>query len=600
MNSTYFQRLLVIFFLFALLILFVNPASAQEATQTEERTFAEFRNEAIVLDHAANVHALKFNLPAHWKLTGDVTLHLQMTVFSPALAEFQGTIAALKLNLNGQTISEYPIQTSGDLAATLLLSFDQIPAGKMELQLELESYLPDQAGQPPLEVRIHQTSSFRFSYETISPDTSLILFPSQIVQDSIEPDRALLVIPAQPTIEELRSALIVAAGLSRLSRAQLHLELVSLNEITPAMQAEGHLILVGKPEPFLVLEGMIFPSPIIVRSDPEWSVQFLLPDRYEFERTAPDDGMIQLINSPWNPSRIILFVSGETDAGVIKAAQAVSSGQLRKNVFPNLAIIKETGIEPSASQPDLQPESADTGISHPLTLSDFPAPFVSDSTLGETAFLLPRDDFSAWRVTIQLAAHMGVAAKGGAINIPAFYGDDLPTGVLSDYHVLAVGKASSFPFLAELGDTLPVPFEKGRDIPSDTGLEIVYRFSKDYDSAGYLEVFPSSQNADREILAVLGNDAKGIEWAASALMDMSMRSQMTGNFALINETQVFVRDTRLIVHAAPSMPPIAPQEESQIVPLSPEKDNLSVWQMGVLFLVLIVIIQFVLLQRKVR
>lgn len=600
MNSAYFQRLLVIFFLFALLILPVNSASAQETAQTEERTFAEFRNEAIVLDHAANVHALKFNLPAHWKLTGDVALQLQMTVFSPVPAEFQGTIAALKLNLNGQTVSEYPIQTGGDLAAALLLSFEQIPAGKMELQLELESYLPDQAGQPPLEVRIHQTSSFRFSYETISPETSLILFPSQIVQDSIEPDRALLVIPAQPTIEELRSTLIVAAGLSRLSKGQLHLELVGVDEVTPAMRAESHLILVGKPEPFLVLEGMIFPSPIVVRSDPEWSVQFLLPDRYEFERTAPDDGMIQLINSPWNPSRIILLVSGETDAGVIKAAHAVSSGQLRKNVFPNLAIVKETGIEPSASQPDLQPESADTGISHPLTLSDFPAPFVSDPTLGETAFLLPRNDPSAWRVAMQLAAHMGAAAKGGAINLSAFYGDELPADALSRYNVVTVGPASAFPFIGELGNALPVPFEKGKDIPADPGLEITYRISKDYDSAGYLEFFSSPHNEGKAILTVLGDDARGIEWAVSALTMTSLREQLTGNFALINETQVFTRDTRPSPVELPAPPPIITPEGTTFAPPLPVEGNLFFWQAGVLLLFLIVIVQFAIIQRKTK
>lgn len=598
MNSTYPQRLLVIFCLFALFVLPVNPAIAQETSQTEERTFAEFRNEAIVLNPSSYVHTLKFNLPAHWRLAGDVALDLRFTVLSPAPAEFQGTLAALKLNLNGQTVSEYPIQTGGDLAATLLLSFEQIPPEKMELQLELESYLPDQAGQPPLEVRVHQTSSFRFSYETITPDTSLILFPSQLLQDSIEPDHAFLVIPAQPTIEELRSGLIVAAGLSRLSKGQLHLELVSMDEVAPEMQAGSHLILVGKPEPFLALQGMIFPSPIVVRSDPEWSVQFLLPDRYEFERTAPDDGLIQLINSPWNPSRFILLVSGETDAGVLKAAQAVSSGRLRKNVFPNLAIVKETRITPSASQPDLQPDSASEEIVSTLTLSDHPASFTSDSTLGTTIFVLPRDDVSAWRAATQLAGQLGAAVEGDAINLSASFGDELPSDALSDYNVVIVGRASAFPFLVDLGGFLPVAFEKGKDIPADTGLDIHYRISKDYDSAGYLEILPSPTNEARIILAVLGNDAKGVEWAAYALITPSLRSQLAGNFALINESQVFARDIRPSPVETPAPLPVVTPEEPASAPPAPVVDKLSFWQAGVLFLALIVIIQFILLQRK--
>lgn len=596
MKFTCLHKLLAASCLLATFVFPVLPALAQEAAQTEERTFAEFGNDTVTFRDDARVKTLKFNLPAHWRLTGDVTLQLQMTVLSPAPADFHGTVAALKLNVNGQTVSEYPIKTGGDLAPLLIIPYGKIPAGKMDLQLEIERYYPDQPGQQTLEVHLHPSSSFQFSYEIITPDTNLILFPRQILQESIEPDSALLVIPAQPTIEELRSGLIVAAGLSRLSKGQLHLDLVSVGEVTPEMQAGSHLILVGKPEPFLALQGMIFPSPIVVRSDPEWTVQFLLPDRYEFERTAPDDGLIQLINSPWNPSRFILLVSGETDAGVLKAAQAVSSGQLRKNVFPNLAIVKETRIAIPVSQPEQQPES----VAASVTLSDSFAPFTSDPTLGTTAFILPRDDISAWRASMQIAGQLGAALDGDVVDLSAYFGDELAVDVLSLYNVLAIGRASAFPFLAEFGKALPVSFEKGKDIPEDAGLEITYRISKDYDSAGYLEIFSSPQNGERAILAVLGNDAQGLGWAVTALTSQALREQLTGNFALINEAQVFTRDTRPDTIQPPAPPPVDTPEGTMSVPAPPAEDYLYFWQAGALLLVLVVIVQFVLLQRRTK
>ena len=588
----------------SLLVVFTSlytPVFAQEAVSTERRTFADFRNEVISLHGPADAQSVKFNLPAHWRLAGDVIIQLDTTTFLPnSLAGFQGTVAMIRVQVNGEIVDEAPISSNGDAGIELTIPFADIQADDLfNIDFLLESYIPVKSGQEDAAVYIHPSSIFQFTYDAILPATDLVQFPRQLIQDSLEPDRALLVIPDQPTAVELQSALTVAAGLIRLSQNQLNLEVYSVSQVTPELQAGSHLILVGKPEPFLALQGLIFPSPIVVRSDPQWTVQFLLPDRYEFERTAPDDGIIQLVNSPWNAERLVLLVSGETDQGVIKAARAVSSGKLRKNVFPNLAIVKETRINSSASQPDLEPDSSIEDTVPALTLSDYTAPFTSDPSLGTTAFVLPRDDIPAWQAAIHLAGQLGAAVDGDAINLSAYFGDELQADTWSGSNILVVGRASAFPFLFDLGDVLPVPFEKGKDIPADTGLDIHYRISKDYDSAGYLEILPSPQNKARVILTVLGNDAKGIEWAASALLTPSLRDRLTGNFALINESQVFVRDSHSERAVQSTLPPEVAQVEPLITP-PPVKDNLLLWQAGVLFLVLIVIAQFFLHKRGTK
>ena len=602
MKIMYIKKLLAFFFLVSGLVSPAFSVTAKESTQFEQRTFAEFRNGVISLQGPADAQPVKFNLPAHWRLAGDVVIRLNLTTFLPdSLSGFQGTAGVIKLMLNDEIAVELPVIDGGDSNVDLTIPFTETPTdAPVNIKFVLESYLPADPDQEDIVVNIQPTSSFHFTYQSVLPVTDLIQFPRQLIQESLEPDSVLLIIPDQPTTIELQSALTVAAGLSRLSQNQLNLELLSVSQVTPEMQAGNHLILVGKPEPFLALQGLIFPSPIVVRSDPEWTVQFLLPDRYEFERTAPDDGMIQLVNSPWNPERLVLLVSGETDQGVIKASQAVSSGKLRKNVFPNLAIVKELRINSNASQPDLQTDSANEVIVPNWALSDYSARFTSDSTLGTTAFVLPRDDVSAWRAAMQLARHLGAAVAGDVINLSTYFSDEFQVNAVSGQNIVVVGRASAFPFLADFGDTLPVAFEKGRDIPDDTGLDIHYRISKDYDSAGYLEILPLPQNGDRVLLAILGNDAKGIEWAASALVTPSLRVQLTGDFALINETQVFARDTRP-APVEPSTPPqVVTPEETTSAPLLPVEDKLSFWQAGVLLLVLIVILQFVLLQRKTK
>ena len=295
MKPVFLRKVLAFFLLFGVFAFSAFPAFAQDESQTEERTFAEFHNETISLHGSADIQPVKFNLPADQQLIGDVEFQLHLTVFLPnieSLNGFDGTAGVLKLFVNGNSVGEFSLQESGDAIINLTIPSEKIPAHQtnepLNLQLSLESYLPS---QNDIEVRVRSTSTIRYSYETVLPNTDLIDFPRQFFQDSFQPDHALLVIPDQPTITELQSALTVAAGLGRLANNALSLDLVSVSQVTPEMQAENHLILVGKPEPFLALKGMIFPSPIVVRSDPEWTVQFLLPDRYEFERTARDDGL---------------------------------------------------------------------------------------------------------------------------------------------------------------------------------------------------------------------------------------------------------------------------------------------------------------------
>ena len=42
-----------------------------------------------------------------------------------------------------------------------------------------------------------------------------------------------------------------------------------------------------------------------------------------------DDGILELAVSPWNNARSLLIVSGNTDAGVVKAAQALSNNNIQ-------------------------------------------------------------------------------------------------------------------------------------------------------------------------------------------------------------------------------------------------------------------------------
>lgn len=83
----------------------------------------------------------------------------------------------------------------------------------------------------------------------------------------------------------------------------------------------------------------------------------------KFRNSNPDDGVIQLINSPWNPAKVVLLVGGNTDVGVVKAAQAVSTGVIRPEAVPNLSFVESVQPDPVNSTLTVYQSLADLGYS---------------------------------------------------------------------------------------------------------------------------------------------------------------------------------------------------------------------------------------------
>lgn len=586
---------LILIFTISIIIIFPKlEVSAQETGQEEIRSLSEFHNDTIHISCQAINQPLQFNLPAEWKLINDITFQLRMTILPNTTnsIEVQATVAILKLLYNGQLVGNIPIDQYGDMMREIVVASDSLnltPHGIW--QFELESYLPCSPNESGIDIHIHPDSQIQFFYEIITPVPDFSNFPRQLIQETFETDQAVLVIPNEPTSIELQSALTVAAGLGRISDNKIVLKLIRVSQLSPEVQANYHLILIGKPEPFLPFRELIFPSPIIFRSDPEWTVQFLLPDRYEFERTVPDDGLVQLINSPWNSNRFILLVSGETDTGVLKAAQALSSGRLRTNVYPNLAIVKETHIDEIPIS-NLEVSSDFVGVADASTY------FTSHPTLGTTAFVLPRDNIAAWEMAVQIAEKLGSEVNGNAINLSVFYGDEFSKETLSDFHALFVGRAGDFPVITELRDELPVVFEKGKNVPENMGFDIVYRMSKDFDSAGYLMTSASMQR-NRVILAVLGDDETGIQWATHVLLNMENSPQIAEDFALINGTQVYVKEG--IEQTIPEPYPTAEGENPDTVEIDQPmnaSNSLLGWQIATAILFVISLLLLIRLKKQ--
>jgi hypothetical protein len=636
-------------------------------------TFTQLQQNEIQLTGPYDSWAFSFATPADWALKEGAQLDLSIGVsFNAYITDVQNQIntsvvvggGTLTILYNEVILTALPLNKVGEVETILNIPLGALNSnredGRAVLRFILESSESCRITGTHTIVNIHPTSFLTLPHEFVRPSTSLINFPRPIVQNSFLPDSALVIVPEQPSPAELQAALTVSASLGYFSGNRMILDMTTINNFANEDTANNHLIFVGRAAS-LPLEGLELPLPVT-------NGQFQLSDN------GPDDGLVEMIDSPWSSSRVILVVSANTDPGIIKAAQAISTGILRPNRFNNLALIEQVNLTPistpqavdqsladlgyqgslfqsrgynneqfifnipvgmtvntdayfelvfghsslmdytssqivvslndqpigsirmsdaTASQPTnhekitIPPSAIVSGINRldvtgymvplydcsppnvqglwiniwpqsnfhlplvgasispvaPQDMAAYPAPFIYDPTLGNTAFVVEHNDLESWRKALQIAAYLGNQASGPLTALAVFYGDELPIAERPKYNLLVIGRPSMLPIVTELNDNLPAPFSSGSDQASESNFQVTYRIAPD-SSLGYIETMLSPWNPNNVVLAILGNTTQGVSWAASALIDSKMRSRLAGNFAVVNDQQIVTTDIR--------------------------------------------------------
>jgi hypothetical protein len=626
--------------------------------------------------------------------------------------------------LNGVLLSVIPLNEVGENERQIAIPIDTFVSVGTD-RLEVLRFILDSGelcyANAQFDMFIHTNSYFTLPHEITRPDTSLVNFPRPIYQNTFVKDFALLVVPEQPSPAEMQAAMTIAASLGNFSQNTIALDMTTLSKLTPDQTTTNHLIFVGKASSLPVLGDLELPQPV-------------REGQFQSTGSSPDDGVIQMINSPWDQGHVILVVSGNTDLGIIKAAQAISSGILRPNRFPNLAIVQEVEPTPiSIPQPvdqtladlgytgsvftnrgvnaaynyfsiplgftvtsdayfelvyshsallnydrstivvllndrpigsvrlddtsasrsinrvkiDIPPSAVISGnnslvlradlvpidnctppgvqglwlriwpestlhlpleemlVIDPVSdvnLAAFPAPFANDTTLGNTAFLLPRNNLDAWREAARIAGFLGYRASGPLTTLSVFYGDGFPETERSRFNLLAVGRPSELPVIGEINDALPGPFSKGSDIAIETNFQVTYQIPSDL-PIGYVEVIPSPWNSEKVVFAALGNSAQGVKWAASSLIDPDISWQLAGNFAAVTDQQIVTTDTRLTSSSSTGLSTESPVENIPLVSPNQEQPPVAArpdWILPALILTiaLIVLILAIVVFRK--
>ena len=283
-----------------------------------------------------------FSIPANWRLVpnGEVQLDYEVTLTGADVGligteqnPYGGT---LSVTFNDTLVSTIDLSALGPQTMTLSLPAESLTAvrqdGRHQLTIALNAQFSCLYNIRALVV-IKETSTFRLPFEVSSPDLDLSRLPSPFhLRNALLPDRTLVVVPDEPDVKELQAAINVMSGFGSLVDETFDVGLATAGELTESILADSNLIFVGRPEQFELLSAVSFP---------------LAVENNQFVNLPPEsetDGVLELAISPWNESKAILFVGGNSTEAVNKAAQAVSSGRVLIYENPALAYVADVQL----------------------------------------------------------------------------------------------------------------------------------------------------------------------------------------------------------------------------------------------------------------
>ncbi|MCB0179979.1 MAG: cellulose biosynthesis cyclic di-GMP-binding regulatory protein BcsB [Anaerolineae bacterium] len=506
---------------------------------------------------------------------------------------------------------------------------------------------------------IHPESSFHLAYTQPVREPNLGLYPLPFYEQTFLPSQIYFILPNEPTATDFSTAAAVSAGLGIYSQGQARVASVLADEVTETIRRNNHLIIIGQPDT----------NPLLAELD--------LPLDLDASVIKDDSGVLEEIVSPWNPSKMVLVVTGRTDEGLLKAGDVLNrdlnflgmrgpiavvdevlppqptavsqevdltfdalgypditsygtrpqqvraeflmprSWQMTEEAKLYLSFNHATVINPEQStlsielnrvpigetllneqnaingvlelelpgwllEPgrnrldakidmtmsedpcqDLDNQQAwtvvrrDSFVHLPYVeqeaafdLSFFPFPLTNNPNLMDVTLVLPETLTRLERDRLfQLAVLLGQQAGGDRLTLRAVNSQDIDDTLRKTNHFIAFGRPTNNPFLSEINNDLPQPFQPDSDelVPGLDSANLIETTSR---NAGLLQELASPWNSEQTILAITGTSDEGVIAAFDLLLgnlpeEVMATVDLTGDLAVIEDQHIYSTDTRL-------------------------------------------------------
>ena len=296
-------------------------------------TFEQLGYDAKELTRDRFERYYNINLPGNFQVspTGN---YLDLIISH--LPEIPDKPSLLEVKMNGGLVSTFPLTKENAIPATVRLD---LPEGLLQngyniiaINLDTGATCEDPGGF--LKVLVDKNSSLTFGYQQNPYPADLELYPFPFTERGLLNIPTTIVLPDQPTSTDLSAATTIAAGLGQMSEGNIDLTAVLASNLSPDIQNNNHLIVIGRPEANELFNDLALPLPI------------------DETTLKPGQGILQEIVSPWNEFRLLLAASGLDDEGLLKTGDALNRQAHFLSMRGPVAIVVELGTLSKSDAPD--------------------------------------------------------------------------------------------------------------------------------------------------------------------------------------------------------------------------------------------------------
>jgi hypothetical protein len=198
-------------------------------------------------------------------------------------------------------------------------------------------------------------------------------------------------------------------------------------------------------------------------------------------------------------------------------------------------------------------------------LDYFPFPFNAWLDLSDVLFVVPPSAGLAEQESLlRLAATLGEYSNGtGFKPAVSLGGEGLDADALNRYHIIAIGRPSTNPFIRQINSLLPQPLVADSDEIEYRVGEVLLRLPPGT-HLGCIQEIPSPWNERQALIVVTGTADEGVTWATHVMEREPWR--LKGNLVLVREggKDIQTIDTRgltssgLSTAIATAVPELAP------------------------------------------
>ena len=262
-----------------------------------------------------------------------------------------GPDSAMTVSWNGVPIADIPLANSKEDRQSVKINIptDRIDPVSNRLtlvgSLDLSATTVCRDDSPANHVTIYKETAVHYALSDTHPRPTpqppdLGRYPSPFFDAApTSTSSLLLLLPKNPDDDVLRATAAISAGLGHAagSRALNFSVSEDPGKLTGDM-AQANVIFIGAAKD---LPGL--------RDVPKLPITFSGDGKIlrDGTPTGQDDGVLAEAQSPANPGRMILAITGNTTAGVMKAASALSSARTARLLGGNLAVISQLQNEPA-------------------------------------------------------------------------------------------------------------------------------------------------------------------------------------------------------------------------------------------------------------